>query len=91
MYLGAKVLKVVKCAKCRKKMYIVDAYGAEGSKCFACGKYFCYECLRDLYTSQYRCCSRVATEGVQLQNYYEELPKGMSEEEIMNLMEKKRH
>ena len=85
MYLGAKVLKVVKCAKCRKKMYIVDAHGVEGGKCLACGKYFCHECLRDLHMGQYRCCEKVASRGVQLQNYYGELPKGMSEEEVMKL------
>jgi len=55
-YLGEKVLNVVKCAKCDKKMYIIEARGAEGGRCHACGKYLCSNCLRDLRMGSYKCC-----------------------------------
>ena len=89
-YLGEKVLNVVKCAKCDKKMYIIEARGAEGGRCHACGKYLCSNCLRDLCMGSYKCCLRVATKGVQLLRYHEELPKGMSEEEAMKKIEEAR-
>jgi len=75
---GYEIEKIVKCVKCKSKMLIpIENIGAEGAECNSCSKYFCHDCLREVHSGLFRCCSRVATKGVTLVKYLDY--KGLKE------------